>query len=222
MRLAPSVLGVVALAGVAGAQAGQPGPFGFGKLGASKDPVTVTSDTLEYDYRGNVVRYRGRVEVIQGDVKLVSDVLTITLEDAKRAAKGGEKTPAAAPAPAAPTPEAQGPAARDAGRLREIVAEGNVRIDQGTRWAVGGRAIFDQTRRTLVLTENPVMHDGQNSVAGDRVVVYLDEDRSVVEGGQQRVKAVLYPDKQQAPGKPAGAKPAAPGAPRPAAGRAPR
>jgi lipopolysaccharide export system protein LptA len=78
--------------------------------------------------------------------------------------------------------------------VQNIVAVGNVRIDQGTRWAVGGQAVFDQGQRTLVLTENPVLHDGPNVVAGDRVIVYLDENRSVVEGGRKRVKAVLYPN----------------------------
>ena len=112
--------------------------------------------------------------------------------------------------------------------MREIVAEGSVRIDQGPRWAVGGRAVFDQIHRTLVLTQDPVLHDGQNQVAGDRVIVFLDEDRSVVEGGQQRVKAVLVPDQQPAAGKKPGAgrkpagKPAAPASPRPAPGRAQR
>ena len=79
-----------------------------------------------------------------------------------------------------------------------MVASGSVRIDQGTRWAVGGKATFDQSNRTLVLTESPVLHDGPNEVAGDRVVVYLDEDRSVVEGGRKRVKAVLFPGKDGA------------------------
>ena len=75
-----------------------------------------------------------------------------------------------------------------------------------------------------MLTENPVLHDGQNEVAGDRVVVFLDEDRSVVEGGQQRVKAVLYPDSssRRGPGSRAPAKPGAPASPRPAPGRAQR
>jgi lipopolysaccharide export system protein LptA len=50
-----------------------------------------------------------------------------------------------------------------------------------------------------------VLHDGPNEVVGDRVVVYLDEDRSVVEGGRKRVKAVLFPGKQPgADGKTAG------------------
>jgi lipopolysaccharide export system protein LptA len=143
-----------------------------------KEPITVTSDTLEYDYKANIVVYRGTVQATQGDVTLKSDTLTVTLERAEGAA-GSDSVPGGG-----------------GSRLREIVAVGNVRIDNGTRYATGGRAVFDQGRRTLVLTETPVLHDGQNEVAGDRVVVYLDEDRSVVEGGRKRVKAVLYPGKE--------------------------
>jgi lipopolysaccharide export system protein LptA len=147
------------------------GGFLDGRFGGRKEPITVTSDTLEYDYRRNVVVYRGDVQATQGQVKVRSDRLTVTLEGGS----GGK--------------EARG----DGARLREIVAEGNVRIDNGLRWATGGRATFDQHRRTLVLTDDPKLHDGSNEVAGERVVVYLDEDRSVVEGGRRRVKAVLYP-----------------------------
>jgi lipopolysaccharide export system protein LptA len=156
-----------------------------------KEPITVTSDMLEYDYKANVVVYRGTVQATQGNVTLKSDTLTVTLERAE-GATGGAGVPGGG-----------------GSRLREIVAVGNVRIDNGTRYATGGRAVFDQGRRTLVLTETPVLHDGQNEVAGDRVVVYLDEDRSVVEGGRKRVKAVLYPGKEGglAPNTPA-AKPA--------------
>jgi lipopolysaccharide export system protein LptA len=82
-------------------------------------------------------------------------------------------------------------------RLQEVIAVGNVRIDNGTRWATGGRAVFEQGTRTVVLTETPVLHDGANEVAGDRVIVYLDENRSVVEGGRKRVKAVLHPAKDE-------------------------
>ncbi len=63
----------------------------------------------------------------------------------------------------------------------------------------------------MVLTENPVLHDGPNVVIGDRVIVFLDENRSVVEGGRKRVKAVLYPNDNNGPdaNTPAQAKPAA-------------
>ena len=99
-------------------------------------------------------------------------------------------------------PAAGGAAPGDNGRVQEIVALGNVRIDQGQRWAVGGRAVFDQGQRTLILTQDPVLHDGPSEVAGDRVVVF-HEDRSVVEGGQKRVKAVPYPNEKPGAPKPA-------------------
>jgi lipopolysaccharide export system protein LptA len=182
------------------------GPFAFGSLGKSKEPITVISDKLDYDYKANIVVYRGAVEVTQGDVKMVADVLTITLENDQP----NDKKPTTETT--VPDPPAQAaPAATDTGKVKEMVATGNVRIDQGTRWAVGGRATYEQQQRTLVLTENPVLHDGPNEVVGERVTVYLDENRSVVEGGQKRVKAVFHPNEKNnaAPAKPKAATTAA-------------
>src|SRR5262245_65192264 len=51
-------------------------------LGKSKEPIVVTSDRLEYDYRGNVVVYRGGVQATQGRLKITSDTLTVTFADA--------------------------------------------------------------------------------------------------------------------------------------------
>lgn len=173
------------LAAGARAQQNDTKPSGFAGLGSqhSKDPITITSDTLEYAYRDGIVVYRGDVLAVQGEIKVRSNELRITLA----------KTDDGKPSGAKAATEIE--SANSASKLKEVVAVGNVRIDQGTRWAVGGKATFDQTARTLVLTEAPVLHDGPNEVAGDRVVVYLDEDRSVVEGGRKRVKAVLFPGK---------------------------
>jgi lipopolysaccharide export system protein LptA len=132
-------------------------------------------------------------------VKIRSNELRITL------AKSDDAKPSA-------TQAADELGDASASKLQSAVATGNVRIDQGTRWAVGGRATFDQTNRTLVLTENPVLHDGPNEVAGDKVVVFLDKDTAVVEGGRnKRVKGYFVPakDGQKAGAKPADAKPAA-------------
>ena len=91
---------------------------------------------------------------------------------------------------------------KDADRIKEIIAEGNVRIRQGTRLAEGRRAVFDQAKQTVVLSDGAVLHDGPNQVAGERVIVYLQEERSVVESGSNtRVKAVLYPGKEDGAGK---------------------
>jgi lipopolysaccharide export system protein LptA len=176
------VLAVSVAAEPAREQPADRAPFDVGSVGHSKEPITITSELLEYDYKANVVVYRGEVEAVQGNVKVHSDKLTVTL------ARTGDGRAAKARVP--------DPGTKDSPNVQEVVAAGTVRIDQGTRWATGGKAVFDQSQRTLVLTENPVLHDGPNEVAGDRVVVYLDEDRSVVEGGRKRVKAVLYPSKE--------------------------
>jgi lipopolysaccharide export system protein LptA len=154
-------------------------------LGSNKGPVHIDSDTLELDYKGSLVTYRGHVQVTQGDVTLNSDRLSISYDPQ------AVKQDRTAPAPA----KTSAPGA-DADRIKEIIAEGNVRIRQGTKLAEGRRAVFDQAKQTFTLSDGAVLHDGPNQVAGERVIVYLKEERSVVESGSNsRVKAVLYPSK---------------------------
>ena len=127
-------------------------------------PVSINANELEFDYRTRTLTYRGTVVVSQGDLKVSSDALRVVLNEEAREV------------------------------IREVIAEGKVRIEQGDRVATGGRAVFDQAKRTVVLSEDAVLREGPNEVAGERVVVYLDEERSVVEGGNRRVRALLYPD----------------------------
>jgi len=174
-------------------------PLDLGEFGKRKEPIIITSDNLEYDYKANVVVYRGGVHAVQGPVTLVSDTLTITFE---KRAEDGSAGPTSGDPPKGDPPKSdpKGEAAKaeppsSNAKVRQIVAAGHVRMDDGTRTATGGHAVFEQSERTVVLTENPVLHEGSNEVIGDRVVVFLDENRSVVEGGHKRVKAVLYPNK---------------------------
>jgi lipopolysaccharide export system protein LptA len=132
-------------------------------LSSQQGPVTIRANRLEFDYRSRVLTYRGTVSVVQADLTMQSDLLRVTLD-----------------------PEARQP-------VQRIEAEGAVRIAKGAREATGGRAVFDQAKRTVTLSDHATLRDGPNEVAGERVVVYLDEERSVVEGGDQRVRAVLFP-----------------------------
>jgi lipopolysaccharide export system protein LptA len=180
-------------------------PLDLGEFGKRKEPIIITSNNLEYDYKTNVVVYHGDVHATQGPVKLQSDTLTITFEKSNQDALGqlSKGDPPKSDPPkgdppkgdAAKSDPSKGDSPTSNPRLHEIVAAGHVRMDDGTRTATSGRAVFEQSARTVVLTENPVLHEGTNEVVGDRVIVYLDENRSVVEGGRKRVKAVLYPSK---------------------------
>ena len=52
------------------------GLFDLGTVSNRKDPITINADRLEYDYKNNVVVYRGDVQATQGQVKLRSDAAT--------------------------------------------------------------------------------------------------------------------------------------------------
>jgi len=145
----------------------------------SRDPIFVNSDALEFDYQTRVLTYKGNVIATQADMKLQSHTLTITLDE------------------------------QNDNRIKEVVADGAVYLTKGERWATGGHAVFNQASHTAVLTKDPVLHDGANQLSGEKVTVYLDEERFVVDGGDQRVKAMLYPPKEgETPGE-ASATPAA-------------
>ncbi len=79
-------------------------------------------------------------------------------------------------------------------QIRTIVAEEDVRIVQGERVATGRKAVFDRQQATIVLTGDPRVTQGKDFVSGRRITVFLDDKRSLVEGGaQQRVRALFHP-----------------------------
>jgi lipopolysaccharide export system protein LptA len=83
-------------------------------------------------------------------------------------------------------------------RIDRIVAEGKVNASQGDRVATGERAVFDDKAKTVTLTGNPVMRQGNNQVSGTKVVYFIEQDRAVAEGdGRVRVQATIFPDELQ-------------------------
>lgn len=79
------------------------------------------------------------------------------------------------------------------GALQTVVAEGKVRVSQGAREMTGDKAVFDDSKETITVSGNTVVRDGDNSVSGGRVTIYMNEDRSVIENRGGRVKAVIFP-----------------------------
>jgi lipopolysaccharide export system protein LptA len=71
------------------------------------------------------------------------------------------------------------------GRFKRLVALGHVKIVQGDREAVCGRAELMPGEDKIVLTENPIVTDYSNkgSVTGARIVLFRGERRAVVESG---------------------------------------
>ena len=82
---------------------------------------------------------------------------------------------------------------KDFNEVKEMVANNNVRMSQGTRWATGDHAVLDQAKHTVTLTGSPVVHDGEDQVTGSKITVHLDTGKSEVEGA----RAVFFPKEQK-------------------------
>lgn len=84
--------------------------------------------------------------------------------------------------------------------IQQVIAEGGVRIVQGTRVATGDRAVLYHSEERIVLTGSPQVSDGDNFVKGQEITIYLHDKRSVVTGGSGgRVNAVFTPQAESKP-----------------------
>jgi len=87
-------------------------------------------------------------------------------------------------------------------QVDKIEAIGSVRILQTNRIGTGGHALYENKEGKITLTINPRVTQDKDSVAGNVIVYYLDEDRSVVTGGANaRVEAVIHPKPGGSPRK---------------------
>jgi len=164
--------------------------FGDFSITSKKEPIQITSEKLDFDYKNRRTVFRGSVEVVQGEVHLQSDSLTVDYQQV------GDKQ-----------------------ELKAVNADGHVTITQGPKKATGTHAVFDQASRTVVLTGNAILEEGSNQVNGDKIVVYPDESRMEVLGDNRRVKVILFPGQgplAQNPKEGPSAKPGAPAATPPA------
>jgi lipopolysaccharide export system protein LptA len=74
--------------------------------------------------------------------------------------------------------------------IRTVHATGNVRILKEDLVATGEVADYDALAGVAVLTGNPKVWRGKDVVVGEKITVFLADNRSVVEG---KVKAVIFP-----------------------------
>ena len=97
-------------------------------------------------------------------------------------------------------------------RILRTVSTGAVRIiTKDCRMGTARRAEYHDADQRIILIGNARVWQDDNVVTGERITIYLAEDRSVVEGGKQdRVKAIFHPRREE--GGKAEARPA-PGTP---------
>jgi len=150
-----------------------PGEIRKGESQRSDQPLRVTSQVLEADNKNMVILFKGNVLAKQGDLTIQADMARVLYEKKE----GGTE-------------------------IREIIASGNVKIYEGDRLATGNKAVLNNREQKIVLTEQPKVWQGKDMVSGEKITVFLNEDKSIVEGGpDRRVEVILYPKNETLPGE---------------------
>jgi lipopolysaccharide export system protein LptA len=79
--------------------------------------------------------------------------------------------------------------------IREIEASGNVVVRKEGRVALSDYAWYYSSEEKIVLTGDARIIENENQLGGDKITLFMRDDRSIVEGG----KVLFYQNKQEKP-----------------------
>lgn len=147
---------------------------------ADQEAMVIHSNTLEADDKKGIIIFTGEVDAQRDDFTVYCHKMVVYYEKS----------------PAKERTEEFG------GRIEKIVATGDVKIVRAEGGiATGEKAVYYQQGEKLVLTGKPVVKQKDNSVEGDRITLFLKENRSVVESSSdKKVRAVIFPTKDKGQG----------------------
>lgn len=79
-------------------------------------------------------------------------------------------------------------------RISRVEAIGDVQVEKDGRVATGDRGLYEVGKGSILLSGSARVQQGDNSVEGDEIVYFLEENRSIVRSKTgSRVRAVLTP-----------------------------
>ena len=128
------------------------------------EPVTIDADQMESFRKESLVVFTGNVVAKQNNAVQHADRMEVYLDE-----KGD--------------------------RVLRIVSTGNVKIvTKDCRTATAKRVEYYDTEQRVELIGTARVWEGDNVVSGEKVTLFLSQERSVVQGGRgERVKAVFFP-----------------------------
>jgi lipopolysaccharide export system protein LptA len=169
--------------------------------GQDKDqPVQIEAASLEVRDKNKMATFSGDVQVVQGDTTMKCQKLVVFYGQEigvaqKEAGQGGAPAPDTKPALAGP---------KGAQNIRRIEARGGVTVITKDQNASGDLGVYDLIAKTITLTGNVVVSQGQNVIHGERVVVDTVSGNARVESNNQggggtptRVRALIQPNQNQ-------------------------
>lgn len=148
--------------------------------------TTITSQRMTVRNQENKAIFEGTVILTKGALVVHSDVMVVFFK--------AVDSPSGKPGDVATTPASGNTASHPGTRSDElpvmsnravstIEATGKVKIFKADGQATCRKAVYDGATEKIVLTGEPVAWQKGTRVTGQKITMYLAEDRSVVEGG---------------------------------------
>jgi lipopolysaccharide export system protein LptA len=184
------------------AQGGVPSsPAKPGQFENKDAPVQIEAATLEVHDKSKTATFSGNVQVVQGDTTMRCRSLVVFYgQEVGIGEAGGEATTGTAA-------KSQLGGTKGAQTIRRIEARGSVTVLTKDQSASGDLGIYDLKTKTITLSGNVVVSQGQNVIHGERVVVDTETGNARVESGSSgagasagsggRVRALIQTGKGQ-------------------------
>ncbi len=137
------------------------------QIGQQRGPIDITADSTEFVDRDRMARWVGRVDVRQGDARLLADRLDVYF------AEGPDGQP---------------------GEVVRLVADGSVAYITPEETARGDRGVYSIDTDQIVLTGNVTLLRGRDTLVGHELIVEPSVGRSRLVSTDERVRAVIYPE----------------------------
>ncbi len=179
-----------------------PGPFPGIAQDQNKDqPVQIEAATLEVRDKAKTATFSGDVKVVQGDTTMKCQSLVVFYGQEV----GIDRTTVTTAKSTPGMPQG-------AQNIRRIEARGGVTVITRDQNASGELGVYDLKTKTITLSGNVVVSQGQNVIHGEKVVVDMTTGNARVESGSSnggagagaagpgRVRALIQPGKSQSGG----------------------
>lgn len=159
---------------------------------ADAAPTTITSRTMTVSNQDNTAIFDGAVVLTRGPLVVHSDHMVVSFHPSRNGAENKGSAVAGKPKNSAPANKPD-LSARDATptvsdrSIRMVEATGHVKIEKEDGRATCQKAIYYEEQKKIILTGEPVAWQKGTRVSGKRIIMFIEEDRSVVEGDSQVV-----------------------------------
>jgi lipopolysaccharide export system protein LptA len=153
-------------------------------------PVQIEAASLEVHDKSKTATFTGNVQVVQGDTTMKCQSLVVFYGKEVGIAQTEPKQTAAMPGP------------KGAQDIRRIEAHGGVTVVTKDQNASGDLGVYDLQAKTITLTGNVIVSQGQNVIHGERVVVDTVSGNARVESSEGggtvpgRVRALIQPNQK--------------------------